>query len=142
MRTSTGRAASNNGVHMGWFSGSSTHECRNLGKFGVEVVGEQNYQQAIAACVGAPNARGYAHTLDVTLVLEDNNKFDDKAVMVTAQNRLIGYLSREDARKHRRKLTSLGKAAATVVCRAIVTGGWDRGGSDKGPYGVKLDLYY
>ena len=72
-----------------------------------------------------------------SLVLEDNNRYDKKAVRVDIEGETVGYLSKENARKFRRKFSFKGKV---FECDAIIIGGWDRGGGDTGHYGVRLDL--
>lgn len=52
----------------------------------------------------------------------------------------VGYLSRKNAREYRKRLKKAGYQGITATCFAIIVGGWDRGGGDRGHFGVKLDL--
>ena len=68
------------------------------------------------------------------LVRENNNAKDDQAVKVLILNRLVGYLSRADARRYR------AMPAAPSEVRALIVGGWDRGERGTANYGVRLAL--
>jgi hypothetical protein len=59
---------------------------------------------------------------------------------VEIDGHIVGHLSRENARQYRNKLKEAGHPRITASCRAIIVGGWDRGGSDRGHFGVRLDL--
>ena len=74
------------------------------------------------------------------LVLETNDPHDAKAVRVEIQDQTVGYLDRETARNLRNQLAEAGVVKGSVTCGAVIVGGWDRGGGDRGYFGVKLDL--
>lgn len=46
----------------------------------------------------------------------------------------------KNAREYRLKLKEAGYAGIPATYSAKIVGGWDRGGEDKGHFGVKLDL--
>jgi hypothetical protein len=74
------------------------------------------------------------------LVLDDDNPYDSLAVRVEIRGCIVGHLSRENAREYRRQLKKAGHPALTASCKALIVGGWDRGGGDRGHFGVRLDL--
>lgn len=102
------------------------------------IVGESNYQPAIEAVAGGRTPDGADQFTEAQLVLEDENRYDDQAVRVDIGGRPVGYLSRQDARKYRRVLEELGVGRVIGVCDAWVRGGWDRGPSDRGDFGVLI----
>ena len=111
------------------------------GSFAVQAVGELQYQRALEKLCGARNEEGYDLRCEAELVLEDRNPYDSRAVRVDIDGDVVGYLSRQDARRFRASLGARGIAAANRVrCPARVRGGWDRGGGDSGYFGVRLDL--
>lgn len=114
---------------------------RGDGSYAFEVVGESNYQSAFVRLFGRPAEDWEPIQLDATLVLEDNNKFDNKAVRVDLQGETVGYLPRKMARTFRSSLERDGHTHWTSFkVGAEVRGGWDRGGGDRGNFGVWLDL--
>jgi len=110
------------------------------GTFQIEVVGESHYQRALERICGGRSEDGANKIVEATLILEDDNPYDDKAVRVDIDGQTVGYLPRSAARLYRRKLRKAGHARLTGKCSAVVRGGWDRGGSDRGHFGVWLDL--
>jgi hypothetical protein len=121
--------------------GSTIPTIRGNGNFDVEVVGESRYQRHLTAICGAPTADGANTEVYAGLLLEDSNNHDGKAVAVHIENGCVGYLSRQDARSFRIAIakTPYAKHRAFQV-RALIRGGWDRGGTDTGMYGVRLDM--
>lgn len=110
------------------------------GKFETEVVGESHYQDALYSIAGGHRRDGVVLRCDAELILDDGNRYDDKAVRVEISGRAVGHLSRNVARKYRKTLAKLGKPRIVGVVSAEIRGGWDRGGSDVGQFGVWLDL--
>jgi hypothetical protein len=112
-----------------------------LGEFGQPVGGERYYQSALDRIAGGRTEEGHEFETMADIVLEDRNRHDSTAVRVDIGNRTVGYLSRRDARQYRAWLKNQNYPAhATIECRAMITGGWDRGRNDRGPYEVYLDL--
>lgn len=105
-------------------------------EFKTAVVGESNYKTALKKCYNDPNAyrKGQGVFLDVTLKLENNNKYDDKAVAVVSKYGTIGYLPKETARKYRKDSNE--QDGNTV--RAKVT----TSDPKSNLYGVWIDLCY
>jgi hypothetical protein len=104
------------------------------GTFAVDVVGESFYQDALEAIAGRRTEHGWNLPARAVLVCENTNPHDPKAVRVEISDQLVGYLSRDRARKHRQRY-----GQRTVHCAALIVGGWDRDGAT-GHFGVKLDL--
>lgn len=89
-----------------------------------EVHGESHYQQALEAIVGGKSKAGAHFITEATLIPEPTNAFDANAVRVQIGGRTVGYLPREEAPRHLRWLTQIGRSGETVHCDAIITGGW------------------
>jgi hypothetical protein len=111
-----------------------------LGAFALEAVGESHYQEALEHIVGIRGPDGVDKMVDATLVYEDNNPYDSQAIRVDIAGVTIGYLSRAHAREYRRQMANAGHVGITAVCAANIRGGWDRGDSDQGSFGVRLDV--
>lgn len=104
------------------------------GNFDFEIVGESNYQQAIERVLPpqpAVEGKVRIYTL-ATIATEDDNEYDDKAVVVAIDRRTVGYLCRDDARRYRRWRKKHG-APDPATCRCVIVGG---GMKD---YGIWLD---
>ena len=105
----------------------------------VDVVGEQHYQEALEAVAAGRNAFGTrTRVLTVTLVREPDNPYDANAVRVEAAEATVGHLSRDDAPRFHAIIDRLASAGSPATCRAMLTGGWDRGGGDRGYIGLKV----
>ena len=104
-----------------------------------EVKGESHYQDSLSKICGGRTRDG--HELDVIAELkpEPSNEFDANAVAVFVQGRQVGYLPKAQAAKLQLSIARLAKSErGGVGCRAQIVGGWDRGPSDQGHFGVRL----
>jgi len=110
------------------------------GTYSVDIVGESKYQPALEAICGGRTDESQETIVVATLVHEDDNPYDNRAIRVDIQGRTVGYLSRENARQYRKAIRDGGYPGITATCSAMIVGGWDRGRGDRGHYGVKLDL--
>jgi len=110
------------------------------GDFDFEVVGESNYQRALAGFAGEHGANSAEKQLRATLHLEDSNPHDSKAVAVLLEGTTVGYLSRADARSYRRRLGQKGLSGVDATCDALIVGGGTKRSGEKLFYGVKLDI--
>jgi hypothetical protein len=61
------------------------------------------------------------------------------AVYVEIAGRKVGYLASHIAHHYLKRLESLGYSGS-AKCAAVIVGGWCRGDSDEGSFGVKLDM--
>jgi hypothetical protein len=111
-----------------------------MGNFDFEIVGESNYQSILAGLAGEHGAESTEAQHTATLLLEDSNPYDPKAVAVQIAGTTVGYLSREDARRYRRRLGQKRLTGVNATCDAIVVGGGTRRNGEKLSYGVKLDI--
>jgi hypothetical protein len=122
---------------------SSTQLIANLpgpGTYSIEVVGESHYQEALEKICGIRTEEGANLTVEATLIHENDNPYDNKAIRIDIAGRTVGYLSRQNARQYRAKLREAGHPGITATCSAKIVGGWDRGQEDRGYFGVRLDL--
>jgi hypothetical protein len=108
--------------------------------FSLEAVGESNYQATLDRICGGRSFDGADVLTEATLIYEDTNPYDSQAIRVAINGQTVGYLSRAHARQYRREMAKAGNAGRTAVCAARIRGGWDRGGDDRGSYGVRLDI--
>lgn len=101
-------------------------------QFETGIVGESHYQDAIKRCYNDPNAvkKGDSVFIDVTLLLENDNPYDNKAVAVISNHGKIGHLSKAYARLYRKEY------GESLTVRARI---YSRTGS---LYGVWVDLPY
>lgn len=105
----------------------------------VDVVGEQHYRDALETLAVGRNTFGTRRRLlTVALVREPGNAYDANAIRVDAAGATVGYLSRDDAPRFHAIIDRLARTAILATCRAMLTGGWDRGGGDRGFIGIKI----
>lgn len=121
------------------YADQQTFHWSDNGNYGFEVVGESNYQDALRSLAGDHGDRSAAAEHIATLIPEDTNKFDNKAVCVQINGLTVGYLSRQDARSFRRRLGSKGLTGLATTCPAVIAGGGLKDGQ-RFNYGVWLDL--
>lgn len=113
---------------------------RGNGEFDCEVVGESHYQTALERIAGGRSDDGAEHGCTAVLVPEPQNKHDKNAIRVDIDGVTVGYLSRSDARDLGKVLRGKGLGGTTLTVNAMIVGGWDRGGGDRGHFGVRLDI--
>lgn len=109
---------------------------RTTKSYGMEVVGESNYQDALIAICGKHTRTGYDGEHQATLALEPSNAYDPNAVMVMIDGHRVGYLAREQAKRVGGFMRDAG--LDQVICDARVQGGWRTNQYDEGHYGVRL----
>jgi hypothetical protein len=112
------------------------------GTFDQEVVGESHYQGNLKRICGGYKKEGSKLRAVAVLVYEDENEHehDDQAIRVDIQGYTVGYLSRDDARKYRRRIDKTGNEGITISCNAKVVGGRETGILSSTNFGVWLDL--
>lgn len=115
-------------------------ELQGPGDFALEVVGVSRRQDVLADIVERHGRSGRTLTIDALLILEDTNPHDANAVRVEIGGALIGYLSRDNARRYRADLIAAGTPQATVQCKARIVGGFETSTGERASFGVRLDL--
>lgn len=114
----------------------------------LHVVGESAYQGTIERIAGGRTVDGAKNRDHVGALLpEPTNPYDKNAVRVVLSQQvarpisgLVGYLSRADAVAYRPVIDRMAAGGFIVACRASIDGGWDRGDTDRGNFGVRLVL--
>ncbi len=101
----------------------------------VNVVGESAYQDNLNSICGGKTKDGHNFETVATLIPEPHNKYDKNAVNVQINGLTVGYLSKHDALRYKKKYGNERK-----TCNANICGGWDRGKKSQGHYGVKLNI--
>ncbi|MFH1342845.1 MAG: HIRAN domain-containing protein [Pseudomonadota bacterium] len=98
------------------------------------VVGESNYQTALARQYRKHG--GTEHDVKVTAQLqpEQGNPHDANAVRVAVGGGLVGYLPRQAAAEYRAAL-----GAAAGLCSAKIVGGYLMEDGERASFGVKLN---
>jgi hypothetical protein len=135
-RTTTSSAAAPSKVRVG----TIPHHWVWKNEYEFEVVGESNYQAVLRQLAGDHGSEPANAEHVAALTLDDENPHDAKAVAVKIGGRLVGYLSREDARSFRRRLSQRGLARQDTTCNAMIVGGWANRAGERAYYGVKLDM--
>jgi hypothetical protein len=118
---------------------SESHAIRSgNGEYRFEVVGESHYQAALERIVGGRTEEGANHPCVAIIKPEPDNQYDPQAVWVRVNDLKVACLSRNWAPKLNAARALSGYTQAT--CNAVIGGGWDRGGNDRGHFGIKLDI--
>ncbi len=113
---------------------------RGNGSFDFEVVGEAQCQASLEEICGGRDEDGVDHQCVAVIVNDDGNAYDKNAVAVFVDGKRVGFLPRQVAPEFRRQISRINPSCASVGCRAVVRGGWDRGDGDVGSFGVWLDV--
>jgi hypothetical protein len=108
------------------------------GSYRFQVVGEASYQDALEVIVGGRSQDSVEHECVAVLVPEPDNPHDPNAVYILIDRRKVGYLPRDHAAAFKQALVVDGYVMC--ACYACIVGGWDRGGDDRGHFGVRLDV--
>ena len=107
----------------------------------MEVVGESHHQDELLAVTGGRRRYGGVNVGVVAeLVPDPSNRFDPDAVAVEIDERLVGYVRREDVEWLRPLLDDSLDMHGLATCEAVIRGGWDRGRGEIGWFGVTLLL--
>lgn len=105
-----------------------------------EVVGESNYQAALAKLAGDHGKQSPDLKTTAKLIPENDNPHDSSAVRVEIGGQTVGYLSRDDARGFRRRLGSKKLSGQITTCGAMIMGGFIGSNGKRASYGVVLDM--
>lgn len=111
-----------------------------LHEFEAAVVGESHYQRALREIAGDHGDDAADLTTTAVLIPDDKNPHDNKAVRVEIDGRVVGHLSRDDARTYRRRLGSKKVGMVPASCGALVMGGFIGRDGKRASYGVLLDI--
>lgn len=106
----------------------------------VDIVGEAHYQPALKLLAGEHGNTAAHKNCMATLTPEDDNKFDKKAVRVSIDGYVVGYLDKDDARSFRHRLIKHKMASQATKCHAIITGGYIMKNGNRAHYGVTLEI--
>ena len=102
----------------------------------VAAVGESNYQEALIAICGSKRWERVAFDCVAALVPQPENPHDSNAIAVQVDGRLMGYLSRTDARAYRRLVDDA--KPQYIACKARIAGREE--GSETPNLGIFLKL--
>jgi hypothetical protein len=106
----------------------------------VLVAGESRYRPAFLEVTGGRTKAGVSVGVLTALVPEPHNRKDPNAIAVLVGGLTIGHLDRADARAYSPVIDRLASERRVAYCNATIYGGWDRGGRDRGNFGVSLEL--
>jgi len=106
----------------------------------VDVVGESFYQETIEKICGGRTEEGVDHECIATLRRNPNNPHDPNAIEVHIGGKQVGHTAKEMTSKLQDFLRQCDEQGIEASCGARVMGGWDRGGGDRGHFGVQLHL--
>ena len=106
----------------------------------IPIVGESQYQEAIAAAVGVHCPEGHEDYVTVCLVTEPTNPHDPNAVVVFLSGRRVGYLDRSTASEFQPIVHDFESRGLLPICCALVNGGFIRSNGTRGYFGVILML--
>ena len=123
-----------------WLFGRDAIDLSGDGTFALDVVGESNYQKSLKKICGGYSKESQEVLVTATLIHENDNPHDKNAVRIDIGKRTVGYLGRDDARRHRRYIKKNGREGQDADCPAKIVGGWNRGRKDRGAFGVVLDM--
>ncbi|MDM0118864.1 hypothetical protein [Variovorax arabinosiphilus] len=111
-----------------------------LGEYDFEVVGESHYQRVLQRLAGEHGDESAAKDCVAELYPDDGNVHDKRAVEVRVSGERVGFMSREDARSFRRRLSAKKLTGQSTSCDAKVVGGWTDSNGVKKQYGLRLDI--
>ncbi len=109
------------------------------GRYASEVENESAYQDTIRQLAGEHGEKNADTRYLAILLPDDNNPYQDKAVAVFINTRLVGYLAHSDALRLRRKLGRKDIVGQPTSCDAAIRGGGAWNGK-RLSYAVWLDV--
>lgn len=119
---------------------SNAHHWDGAGNMEFEIVGESYYQPALKTLAGEHGDKSPDKECKATIVPDDRNQHDDKAVRVDIDGLTVGHFGRDDARSFRRRLGQKKIKGQTTTCDAMIVGGYLMKNGQRASYGVKLDI--
>ena len=123
-----------------WLGMRNVVYLRGYGRFDTPVIDESRYQADLRWIVGKHAGAGAHRIVDALLVCVNDDRYERGAVQVNIDGQTVGWLTREQARVHRRHLQLIGKPYALARCKAKITGGFLLANGERAGYEVRLDL--
>lgn len=122
-----------------WFRRTKQHpsSAERTGRFRIAVRGESRYQEALRAIAGSGELP-VRKEVRARLVPEPSNPYDYNAIQVRIEGRLVGYLSREDARAYAPAFAR--RENRPITCPAVIVGGGSTKDGWRKSFGVWLAL--
>ena len=105
-----------------------------------EVVGESRYQEELQRLAGGRTPSGHSKLVVAMLFPEEDNPVDPNAVQVVVNELVVGYIPRESCVEFREFIATARERRSFLAAHAVIVGGWDRGDSDTGFFGIYLDV--
>lgn len=107
----------------------------------LEVVGESFYQDNLRRIGGRSTEDGVTSVDHIAALVPDpKNKYDENAIAIGINGLKVGHLSRADAIAFQPLVRWAKSRDHFIAGHARLTGGWDRGGGDRGTIGVILHI--
>lgn len=103
-----------------------------------DAVGESLCQDALLELTGGQRSFGGVEVEAVADLLPSSD--DPTNVEVRIEGHRVGWMSRPDADRWSSDIADAQDHAGGATCRAVIRGGWDRGGEDVGLFGVTIYL--
>lgn len=125
-----------------WFGSKPTEKTRlHPGRgWTVEVVGESNFQSAIAGHYRRSGGVDSDLKCEAELVPEPTNPHDENAIPVQIGGLTVGYLPRDRAKEYRAQIAKLPQLNAAISCSAKIVGGHQLEDGEPAHFGVKLNV--
>ena len=115
----------------------ATHIDKGQERFGLEIVGESHYQDALRRSLKSASDSHGRKVVRVLVQREPTNAFDPDAIRISHPTHgLLGYLSRGEAKRYTSHIARFEAAGLTVTCTAMLAGG----SRDKPSIGAWLNL--
>ena len=106
--------------------------------FTINVVGEAEYQRTLERLAGGRERWSANQRCVAILSREPRNRQDANAIRVEIEGQLVGYVDHIDALVLQPYMVEMERRGSVVALDGMIVGGWDRGGGDRGHYGVAL----
>lgn len=110
------------------------------GDHDLSVVGESNYWDALNTISEADMDGAVKRGQTATLRADPENAYDENAVQVVIDGRVVGYLSKAKAAKYQPVILRAAEAGFRFTCGAEIAGGWVADDGDTKDFGVTLTL--
>jgi len=109
------------------------------GRFPIQAVGTSYQRRALEKIALNPRDQAALVLCTATLVLEDDNGHDARAVSVAIEGQKVGYLAADFAPEFRSLLSGFGLGTVATTCDAVITNGLVTDEKEYA-YSVELDI--